>query len=126
MNREKTARAMIRLAKELISQDDEHVSEPGSTNALLEQMANADAKAVAKGEFKVARSLTADALGLIGDAFARFLVGDREVALRQLKSIAKKPFEGDLKPLTDSGEYNKLYDDLATDLIRVIKKHLPV
>jgi len=72
------------------------------------------------------RRRRADQLGVIGDAFARYLIGDREVALRQLKSLANKPFEGDVSPLHARGEYNKLYGDLATELTRIIKKHLPV
>ena len=53
MNKQKIARALIRLAKELVSRDGERIPEPGSTDALLEQMANADAKVMAKGEFKM-------------------------------------------------------------------------
>ena len=125
MNRQKTAHALLRLAKELVSED-KREPEPGSTLDLLERMAKDDSAAMKKGDFRVARRMNADALAIIGDAFARFCIGDRKAALRQLESFVKKPFEGNLNPFIDSGEYPQLFDNLSMDLTRAIKKHLPV
>ena len=94
-----------------------------------------DEKRVAKELVKVAKDIEnadaamerrADVYSIIGDVFARYLVGDRDYAIKQLKTLSKKPFEGNLTPLIDDGRYLELFSDLQTELTRVVKKHLPV
>lgn len=62
----------------------------------------------------------------LADLFTRFLIGDREVALRQLKAMAGESFEGDLTSLVQSGKYNQLFGTLKSGLAKVIKQNLPV
>ena len=59
--------------------------------------------------------------GLVGlaDTIARFVMGDRQVALNQLKSLQLPDFGlAEMEP----GEYNKRFQDLTTELTKALSK----
>ncbi len=58
----------------------------------------------------------------IADSFTRYLMGDRNVALSELKSMQDLPTSG----LADmeAKDYNKLYSKLHKELAQVISKNM--
>jgi hypothetical protein len=57
----------------------------------------------------------------IADIFARYLVGDKDVAVTQLKATQ---VQTKVLANMEAGEYNKLYTQLTKDLFNVMKKHM--
>jgi len=62
------------------------------------------------------------ALISIADMFARYLIGDKNVAVSQLKQADQVKTQG-LAGM-DASEYNALYNKLHTDIFQVIRKHM--
>lgn len=98
MNKTKIAKELVKLAKELV---------------------------VENGEEKTAALNQAHATK-IADAFARFLIGDSGVALRQLRTYG--PLELDF-PLADDksiekGIYDARWNGLYDGFLRVIKREI--
>ena len=58
----------------------------------------------------------------IADSFARYLIGDRNVAISELKKMQNLPTKG----LADmeAREYNNLYSKLRVELLKVMSKHM--
>lgn len=57
----------------------------------------------------------------VADLFARFLIGDRKLAIRQLNMIVKDKIGN----MEEPGEYwNKQYVSLVTDITKALKKNL--
>jgi len=131
MNRQRVARELVAIAEALVAKKGEVPSE------FKEQWKNKDKDGdgkknepkpdfLKKKEKMSSRHREANILATIADSFTRYLIGDRKVALTQLKTLSGRNFEGDLQPYIETGEYNTLYNDILTDMLRIIKKHLPV
>jgi hypothetical protein len=73
---------------------------------------------------KIDEKLNESGVSLLGiaDSFARYLIGDRNIALNELKKMQNLPTKG----LADmeAAEYNKLYQKLQVELSKVISKNM--
>lgn len=58
----------------------------------------------------------------VADSFARYLIGDRNVAVSQLKKMQDFPTKG-LAQMS-AKEYNNLYQKLHGELSRVLSKYM--
>lgn len=78
-------------------------------------------------------TINEDTIRDVADIFTRFLIGDRKIAIRQLKSLEKSPIKGidgtgelidrALDPKTgDMTNWNKLFGNLRSDFTKVIEK----
>ena len=80
-----------------------------------------------KEEKKGSRSREATPLQTVASAFARYCVGDRDTAIAGLKMMKGKNFEGEgLSEMVDTGEYTAVFEGLYSDILRALKKTLPV
>ncbi len=57
---------------------------------------------------------------LVADAFTRFLLGDRNAALKLLEKMKNVKLSTNIEP--DSAEYNKQYDRVYKEFTRVVKR----
>lgn len=85
-----------------------------------------DNQAIASELVKVAKDLTAGDLTIISDVFARYLIGDRDQAVKQLNSLKKRDFAGDLSEIIESGEYSEIFSQLKLEMFQVLKRNLPI
>lgn len=58
----------------------------------------------------------------IADSFARYLIGDRKIAINELKKYQDLPTKGLAN--MEAKEYNDLFQKLHVDLSKVISKHM--
>lgn len=58
----------------------------------------------------------------IADMFTRYLIGDKDIAVSQLKKAGQVKTQG-LAGM-DASEYNALYNKIHTDFFQVIRKHM--
>tara|TARA_R110000824_G_scaffold398837_1_gene603418 strand:- start:4603 stop:4863 length:261 start_codon:yes stop_codon:yes gene_type:complete len=85
-----------------------------------------DNQRIASELLKVAKDLTADDLTIISDVFARYLIGDRDQAVKQLNSLKKRDFAGDLSEIIESREYSEIFSQLQQEMLKVLKRNLPI
>ena len=62
------------------------------------------------------------ALISIADMFARYLLGDKNIAVSQLKQAGQVKTQGLAN--MDASEYNALYNKMHSDLFQVIRKNM--
>ena len=102
MNNERVAKELLRIAKVLVGDES---SKMNSREAGVK---------------------TADMLAMVADQFARYCIGDRDNSIRQLMKLKDKNFEGDAAGFVDTGEWNDLFNNLSADLLKALRKNLPV
>lgn len=58
----------------------------------------------------------------IADSFTRYLIGDRNLAISELKKMQQLPTPGLSK--IEAGEFNKLFENMRSDILKTLSKHM--